>query len=220
MTVTATDASAGVSAISYTINGADPDFSGSGTVVQGSTATVTVGTSGAGSYTLRYCAMDKVGNIEGVKSATYTIQSDVTPPGEAALIVTAAGNGSIYLSWTEPSDIDYHHLVLTWSPGGTGGITVSKGTMTYVITGLTTNTEYTVTAVTVDTSGNTSTGTSVTITPPPAWKPVHYIYTRFDLNAVRGDVAGYDRLEFSGLLYTYGRYQPFRLPELVSDRLQ
>ncbi len=91
MTITATDARSGVSRISYSINGADPNFSGSGTVVPGNTAIATIGNSGIGTYTLRYRAMDNVGNIEDVKSATYTIQDGTTPPGEVTLTVTAAG---------------------------------------------------------------------------------------------------------------------------------
>jgi hypothetical protein len=190
VTITATDARSGVSRISYSINGADPDFSGSGTVVQGSTAMVTIGNSGIGAYTLRYRAMDNVGNIENVKSATYTIQDGTTPPGEVTLTITKAGPTSIYLSWIEPLDSDYAYLILTCSPLGTSD-NMYKGSTTATMTGVSAGIEYTITAVTVDTVGNHSAGTSIKITTPPALMNVFFIPTAARLYELQQNVSYY-----------------------------
>lgn len=72
VSITCTDNRSGCTAISYTLNGTDPDFSGNGTVVQGSTANFNVGTT-KGIYTLKYRSRDRVGNVEAVKSAHFEV---------------------------------------------------------------------------------------------------------------------------------------------------
>jgi hypothetical protein len=46
------------------------------------------------------------------------------------------GYGKVTLSWTDPADADFDHIEITWTPGD-GAATVSKGTQTKEITGLT-----------------------------------------------------------------------------------
>ncbi len=72
VTITGSDNSSGCAAISYTLNGTDPDFSGNGTVVTGSKAQFAVGST-KGIYELRYRAKDRAGNIENIKSALFEI---------------------------------------------------------------------------------------------------------------------------------------------------
>ncbi len=52
-----------------------------------------------------------------------------------------------------------------------------KGSTTATMSGVTSGIEYTITAVTVDTAGNQSAGTSITITPPSTLMTVFYIPT-------------------------------------------
>ncbi len=190
VTISSTDAKSGVAAISYTLDGSVPDFSGNGTVVSGSSASITVGTDGVGSYTLRYRAKDNLGNLEDIKTETYIIQADAVEPGPVTdLIATQAGGGQISLSWTEPSDSDLDHILITWVPDGATGTTVPAGTTSRTQTGFTTGTTYTLTITAVDTSYNESTASTITITPPASYVPVHYVYSSEDLNAMRGGVA-------------------------------
>jgi chitodextrinase len=62
------------------------------------------------------------------------------------------------LTWIDPADSDLVSVEITWPPGGTQTVTVSKGVQTVNITGLTNKTEYIFTVVAVDAVGNRSAG--------------------------------------------------------------
>jgi formylglycine-generating enzyme required for sulfatase activity len=92
----------------------------------------------------------------------------------------SAGDRSVTLSWTDPSDsdfaevrtTDFAEVRITWTPedGGSQPVTVQPGTESATITGLTNGTEYTFTLKTVDTAGNASSGVTTVATPaaPPS----------------------------------------------------
>ncbi|MDA3956193.1 MAG: hypothetical protein PF479_05650, partial [Oceanispirochaeta sp.] len=71
--------------------------------------------------------------------------SDTIAPSDTVLTVISAGAEKISLSWSEPDDSDYAHLLLSWNPGGTTGTKVVKGTTVYEIAGLTNELEYSIT---------------------------------------------------------------------------
>lgn len=152
-------------------------------VSDGTEYTVTIGTG----------AEDLSGNaLATVYEFSFTVTDSSAPGDVEDLIATAAGGGSVSLSWTEPADSDFDHVLISWLPAdGAGSATVDAGTTTGNATGLTTGTEYTILARAVDEDGNMSSGVSIEITPPAASVPVHYIYTAEQLNAVRGGVTGY-----------------------------
>ena len=109
---------------------------------------------------------------------------DTTAPSGTVITVITAGSGKISLSWSEPSDTDYDHLLLSWTPGGTDGTEIDKGTTSYEITGLSNGTEYTLTGKTVDTSGNVSAGCTISILVPEDEMDIVYISTAAELAAI------------------------------------
>ena len=85
---------------------------------------------------------------------------DTTAPGVITLSskLPAGDIGNVELSWTEPSDADFSHVLISWTPHAPAeAIRVDRGTNKRVIArGLTASIEYTFTAKSVDTSGNES----------------------------------------------------------------
>ena len=87
---------------------------------------------------------------------------DNTPPAVVAdLAGTVSSLTNIALTWTEPTDEDFSHLLIRWQPAGPMGSTqqplrVNKGTQTATITGLAQATSYSFTAESVDATGNQS----------------------------------------------------------------
>jgi chitodextrinase len=96
---------------------------------------------------------------------------DTTPPAKVTGLDAAPGNGQATLTWTDPTDTDFHHVEITFTPEVTGvtqPITVAKGIRSRTITGLANGTAYTFTVKAVDDSGNKSEGASITATPSEA----------------------------------------------------
>jgi len=93
---------------------------------------------------------------------------DTFAPANVSSLIAEAGDQSVVLNWTEPIDEDLAGYTLTYSPGGSP-ITIGAGTTTFTIEGLNNGTEYTFTLVSLDESGNESSGVSVNATPvsPP-----------------------------------------------------
>ena len=84
---------------------------------------------------------------------------DITAPAVVTLTTSLPSVGTVGLSWTEPADADFSHLLISWTPNlPDAPIQVNKGTTTTVIaaSGLTSGTPYTFTAISVDTTGNES----------------------------------------------------------------
>ena len=99
--------------------------------------------------------------------------SDTTPPAkiDAETIATSAGNNTVLLSWTNPSDADFYGTEITFTPKA------SETTQPVIVTGeagqkssaqfyaLTNGTEYTFTLVALDKSLKKASGTTKTATP-------------------------------------------------------
>ncbi len=133
--------------------------------VRGTRAAVTGLTHGT-EYSFTIAGADIAGNVSDASAAqTATADSFVNPvTGPTA----TAGDTSISLSWTAPTDTDFASVSITWDPvTGTQPLSVATGTSTASITGLTNGTQYTVSIVAVDTVGNRSTVETATATPAP-----------------------------------------------------
>ena len=112
----------------------------------------------SGDYNFTVTTVDTVGNTIDNTAAVTTLQ-DTTPPGAVTLGATAQANGSVEVTWTNPPDSDFSHILLSWSPADGPApqpLNIGSGAQTAAVTGLTDGTQYTFTARSVDISGNTS----------------------------------------------------------------
>ena len=123
-------------------------------------------------YKITAKTVDKKGNASnGVSLTAKTApDKDVTPPGE----VTGAKASNITattadLYWTNPKDADLSHVNLYVN--GQKIAEVSKNVTNVKLSGLTQNASYTVTLKTVDTNGNESKGTNISIKTPKDTTP-------------------------------------------------
>ncbi len=85
---------------------------------------------------------------------------DTSPPTEVTPTVSAAPDGSAEITWTDPTDADFSHVLITWEPAVAGveqPVRVEKGAQMATITGLNDGIEYTFTVASVDTAGNQAT---------------------------------------------------------------
>ncbi len=128
-------------------------------------------------YAFFATSWDYSGNQSLPSSAVnHTVNTaDVTPPAPVTLAAAGAdANGAVTLTWTDPTDSDFSHVLITWSPGSGGGgdqpLRVNAGVQTAVISNLSDQT-YEFTAVAWDQSGNQSTVSNTanyTLNTPPA----------------------------------------------------
>lgn len=66
---------------------------------------------GNSSYTAKVRAVNVLGNKSAYTSTqTITTTYDTTPPGLPTSIAATAGMGEIYITWTNPSDVDLDHV--------------------------------------------------------------------------------------------------------------
>ena len=112
-----------------------------------------------GEYNFMVTAVDTAGNQSPPSMISGTVSSDLTPPDAVNLSAIPQINGAVLATWTEPSDLDFSHVLLSWTPqGGTTAqpLNVPRGTTSATISGLTHGTEYAFTVKAVDTSDNES----------------------------------------------------------------
>ena len=111
---------------------------------------------------------------------------DTTPPANVTDVTTTVTEGSttdtvdVTLNWTNPTDSDFSHVLITWTPNGPDAPERVDNAATFTATALPAladDATYTFTIVTVDTTGNQpdatsgETGTTATVTTdttPPA----------------------------------------------------
>lgn len=175
--VTGAVASAGNGQLTLTwTDPADADFdhvlvSGDGLTEQsisaGTRSAKITGLSNGTEYTIVLRTVDTVGNIStGVSLKGTPVEDtvpDTTAPAEVTGAVVTAGNGQLTITWTDPSDADFHHVLV--SGNGITEKNISKGVQSAAVTGLTNGINYTIVLRTVDTTGNVSSGTSITGNP-------------------------------------------------------
>ena len=121
------------------------------------TATVMHFTPGSIEFTVE--SVDDTGNTTS-STVTGTATADMTAPAGVTLggTPTALINGGAEVTWTDPTDFDFSHILLSWmTTGGTAeSRRVNKDIETATITGLTDGAAYMFTAKSVDTTGNES----------------------------------------------------------------
>ncbi|RME92537.1 MAG: hypothetical protein D6767_03010 [Candidatus Hydrogenedentota bacterium] len=159
-----------------------PANSSDGTLIydsNGTTYTHTGLTNGT-AYCYGAFAYDTANNYASGSTAS-AIPADTTPPAEVSGFTATAGDFSISLSWTNPTDPDFAGVKLVRKLGGfpansTDGTLVYNGTNTsYFDNGLLAGTTYYYTIFTYDTASNESSGSQASATPPtgvpltPSW---------------------------------------------------
>jgi hypothetical protein len=85
---------------------------------------------------------------------------DAISPSPLQIQSVSSDNTSINITWTPPTDSDFHHVRITWSPAGgspSQPATIARGTNTFTATGLDASVDYTFTLVSIDDAGNEST---------------------------------------------------------------
>jgi hypothetical protein len=119
-------------------------------------------------YSFTIATVDTTGNTSTGVTAVGTPSAeplpDTTAPAEVTDIRVTAGDGQLTITWTDPADADFDHVLIT-TGSGIELATVGKGIRTVTITGLENDVEYSFTIATVDTTGNTSTGVTAVGTP-------------------------------------------------------
>ncbi|MCB4757109.1 MAG: fibronectin type III domain-containing protein, partial [Elusimicrobia bacterium] len=125
-------------------------------------------------------AVDDVGNEGAISNVAVVAPDDRVAP--AAILDASASpgplNGSIRLTWTAPGDdgsqgnlVNGRYLIDYASALGSGSVTVTTTTVpghleSYVLTGLSSNTPYTITLRTADAAGNLSELSNLTVSYP------------------------------------------------------
>lgn len=124
-------------------------------------------------YEVRIVATDAYRNAsEGVTLHVATSAEneepapDTTPPANAANVSVTAAATRLTVAWTDPADADFKELLVQWKKSGDPAFVVSpalvaKGVQRYAIDGLTPDTEYTIRLISIDASGNRSSGTDI-----------------------------------------------------------
>jgi chitodextrinase len=94
-------------------------------------------------------------------------------PSDVTNAAAVPGDASVDITWTDPSDTDFTHVSINWTPAGGSSqpVLVDEGVQSAGIAGLEEKTDYTFTLVAVDTASNKSTGveveaTTLDVTPP------------------------------------------------------
>ncbi|WP_287280883.1 fibronectin type III domain-containing protein [Treponema sp.] len=131
---------------------------------------LTDGTDGV-EYTVTVILTDKKGHSNAGTTITISTLKDSTAPEEVSITSVKTRASSIALTWTNPSDSDFEKTIASIydSSDTMVGEAVTqtgsaKGSQSYSFTGLTEGETYSVKIQTVDIWGNTSTGTTKTIT--------------------------------------------------------
>jgi chitodextrinase len=138
------------------------------TTVTGTTYNVT-GLSSNTNYTFTVKAKDGYDNIASGSSVSATTAFvDTTAPNDVTgLTAGTATVNSIPVGWNLSSSSDVANYEVAYSSNGGSTWTiasalVNNSSTSYTITGLTTGTTYTIRVVAIDTSGNRSTGVTIT----------------------------------------------------------
>ncbi|GHV88103.1 hypothetical protein AGMMS50267_04630 [Spirochaetia bacterium] len=136
------------------------------------TATCTIsGLSNGTAYLFTVKTVDTTGNKSAgtIAAAVPALGgTDTTAPAEVRGLTATAGNGYVVLAWTNPADGDFAGVEIIFRPtadGVTQPVPVLAGTATATISGLSNGTTYAFLLKTKDTTGNSSTGTTVAATP-------------------------------------------------------
>jgi len=134
-----------------------------------------------GTTTVTFTARDAAGNATSGQSAVIVYPKtpgspplppppvvDRTPPPDVGSLTAKPGNGTVVLKWSDPSEVDFDHVLIMRSDtsGGASPIAVFTGRgPSYVDRGLTNGVEYRYVVASADQAGNQSAGVAVVATP-------------------------------------------------------
>ena len=127
-----------------------------------------------------FCGLEPVASNNGIGGAVFIGNNAYNPTGDDLANGNCQGDPSVplnvvnfsaipgdmvvSLSWELPADASINNFELTFSPDGAAPISIANNETNYEVTGLTNNTEYTFTLVSVSDTG-TSSGATATATP-------------------------------------------------------
>lgn len=114
-------------------------------------------------YTFTVKTVKKDGGVSS--GVAITEKPDGTSPSEVTNVQSSTFDGSIALTWADPSDADFDHVVLSVS-GSSKLYTINKGKQYFKAESLANGTSYTFNLKTADKIGNISDGEDVTVELP------------------------------------------------------
>jgi formylglycine-generating enzyme required for sulfatase activity len=113
--------------------------------------------------------------VQNEEPPTPVPVADTEAPADVKDLIASSGDGSVMLSWTNPTDEDFTKVVITYGIDGTAVVRGAPGGIgKQYISDLKNGVEYTFTLMAVDKTGNASEGKQVSSTPvsPTPVKPV------------------------------------------------
>jgi hypothetical protein len=116
-------------------------------------------------YSITASAVDDGGHISELLSIEVT-PVDTEGPAEVTEIQTTLGDGEVTISWTNPSNEDFDHCVVTYTPGGETPVEVAGFLSSVIVSGLENGSDYTFTLKAVDVSDNESGWLNVLVSLP------------------------------------------------------
>lgn len=133
-------------------------------VPRGTSARIVGGLTNGAAYTFLVQSVDQTGNRSTGVAVTST---PVGPPANVSGLKAVPGNSELVITWTDPADVAFDHVIITVSGGGTvAPLTIPKGVQTATITGLTNGTAFTVLVQSANAAGTgLSVGASTVATP-------------------------------------------------------
>lgn len=125
--------------------------------------------------------------------------ADTTAPSDVSNLEAINLDGSVQLTWKDPSDEDLFGIQITYTDDSLsraiiameeGSIFIAPGTQSAVISNLTNGNLYTFTVKAMDTNGNKSDGMTMTISPSVIQKNIMQVtLTPGTTEAINGDVS-------------------------------
>ncbi len=170
-----------------------------------------------GTYALTARQTNSAGGVSS-QATTVNLTIDKSAPSEVGTFEGTATAGTVELTWNNPLDAGLaavSEVELTWTPadGETQPVVVGAPNDIYTVSGLTSETSYTFTAVVVDEAGNRTGGTDTTVATlspdPPAAPTVTFTP---DVSVTNGTVTVTvsDTLQDATVQYSLNDGQPWQ----------
>ncbi|MCB0220355.1 MAG: chitobiase/beta-hexosaminidase C-terminal domain-containing protein [Chrysiogenetes bacterium] len=153
-------------AISYTLDGSDPDFAGNGTVTVGSSSITVVGDLASGLFTVKFLARDSAGNLSGIQSEIYDVNLAPVAVADLEVSVVQNSSGVIELTGVDGEDLVAELTVNVGMLPVNGSLDVNTGPAPLSVTytpDMNYNDKDSLTFTVTDTDGNVSDPLVVTI---------------------------------------------------------
>ncbi len=186
------------------------------------TATIT-GLDDGTEYTFTVISVDTDGNEAKPETPPAPVTVDGSAPPPVTLTASAQAGASVEITWTEPTDTDYSHILLSWAPEGGAPaqpLRVDRGTATATITGLSDSMEYMFTAISVDALGNESAPSAAAAVTADATPPGLVTSLTSTLTPNGGVIFTWDDPSDSDFSHVRITWEPERNPLLVNTGIE